>query len=356
MTLDADVYPSSISLGSYAYPASNIANPSSQQSITQQPMMQQPVIQQTHQQSFSPSFLRSSEQPTYPSAPPPSAPPRQSSIGSDDSWNFQSYSTPDPASLTMGSDPFFGAAPPTARNPTRSHGGGHVPRASAPPLSFATSQDSYAGGNYSPSAWDASPSMPPVMRVLSRPVSSYPETPSLVGEPQTASAPVFNPPASTFFMDSGRSAPKTEEELAAERFVRDILTFQRSDGSFHFRDDEELKGSLGPSLFGVVTALRRYLAGDKCPEPTKRLLAVAAAVVALLEEQFAACRALWVLMAGKATDYVTRNARHGRAGRQLLEEARRNVKGMGQVMGEVRDVQARAEDVSVLTSAPIVSL
>ncbi|KAL3958659.1 hypothetical protein ACCO45_006821 [Purpureocillium lilacinum] len=157
-------------------------------------------------------------------------------------------------------------------------------------------------------------------------------------------------------MDSGRSAPKTEEELAAERFVRDILTFQRSDGSFHFRDDEELKGSLGPSLFGVVTALRRYLAGDKCPEPTKRLLAVAAAVVALLEEQFAACRALWVLMAGKATDYVTRNARHGRAGRQLLEEARRNVKGMGQVMGEVRDVQARAEDVSVLTSAPIVSL
>ena len=355
MTLDSDVYPSSISLGSYAYPASNIANPSSQQSITQQPMMQQPVIQQTHQQSFSPSFLRSSEQPTYPSAPPPSAPPRQSSIGSDDSWNFQSYSTPDPASLTMGSDPFFGAAPPTARNPTGSHGGGHVPRASAPPLSFATSQDSYAGGNYSPSAWDASPSMPPVMRV-SRPVSSYPETPSLVGEPQTASAPVFNPPASTFFMDSGRSAPKTEEELAAERFVRDILTFQRSDGSFHFRDDEELKGSLGPSLFGVVTARRRYLAGDKCPEPTKRLLAVAAAVVALLEEQFAACRALWVLMAGKATDYVTRNARHGRAGRQLLEEARRNVKGMGQVMGEVRDVQARAEDVSVLTSAPIVSL
>ncbi|KAK4072838.1 hypothetical protein Purlil1_13231 [Purpureocillium lilacinum] len=186
-------------------------------------------------------------------------------------------------------------------------------------------------------------------------MSGHPDTGSSINGLQTASAPVFNPPASTFLMDSGRSAPKTEEELAAERFVRDILTFQRSDGSFRFRDDEELKGSLGPSFFVVVTALLRYMATDQCPEPTKRLLAVAAAAVALLEEQFAACRALWVLMASKARDYVTRNAPQERAGAQLMEEATRNVKSMGRVMGEVRDVQAWAEHVSVLTTAPVVS-
>ncbi|GJN78589.1 hypothetical protein PLIIFM63780_002098 [Purpureocillium lilacinum] len=168
-----------------------------------------------------------------------------------------------------------------------------------------------------------------------------------------ASAPAYNPSASTFFMDSGRSVPKTEEELAAEGFVRGMLTFQRSDGSFHFRDDEELKSSLGLSFFGVVLALRQYLAGDKLLEQPRRLLAMAATAVVLLEEQFPTCRALWVLMAGKTSEYVTRNARYGHTGAQLMDEARRNVKCIEPVMKEARDVLKRAEDASELTSAPM---
>ncbi|KND91167.1 von Willebrand factor A domain-containing protein [Tolypocladium ophioglossoides CBS 100239] len=167
------------------------------------------------------------------------------------------------------------------------------------------------------------------------------------------SAPVFNPPASSYVIESNRSMPKTEEELAAEELVRGLVGFQMSDGRFVMRDDRDVKEYLGASFLKLLTKLKarlNVLDGDK----DRVEMTATVAVVALLEEQFQGCRALWVLMVGKARDFIAANG-YGGTEEVLLEEAKTGVKQMGSVMEEMERAHELASAVDKVLTAPVVA-
>ncbi|POR37423.1 von Willebrand factor type A domain-containing protein [Tolypocladium paradoxum] len=171
--------------------------------------------------------------------------------------------------------------------------------------------------------------------------------------PSQASAPVFNPPASSYVMESGRSMPKTDEELAAEKLVGHLLGFQKSDGSFVMRDDKDVKAVLGSSFLKLLTKLKARL-NDLDGGKDRAEMTTTVAVVALLEEQFQGCRALWVLMVGKAKDFIAANGYDGTE-EVLLEEAKTGVKRMASVVDEMRRARELASAIDKVVTAPVVA-
>ncbi|KAH6867318.1 von Willebrand factor type A domain-containing protein [Thelonectria olida] len=161
--------------------------------------------------------------------------------------------------------------------------------------------------------------------------------------PAPASAPIFNPPASTSLVQNVNQTAKTPDEVAAEQFIGQLLLVQSYDGRFVFSDNGSVKAALGLPFLVLVTRLRGKL-NDFDP-------AVAIAIVALLEEQFSACRDLWVLMVRKAEDYITRCAL-GPIVEELRQEARQSVKVMGSLIKELKNGDAASETVLELEAAP----
>ncbi|XP_044719858.1 uncharacterized protein HRG_06447 [Hirsutella rhossiliensis] len=169
-----------------------------------------------------------------------------------------------------------------------------------------------------------------------------------------ASAPVYNPPASTFIVENESTESKTAGELAAERLVSSLLVFQKSDGSFVFNSNEKIKTMLGPSFFQIAAGLKTKLAfGDSATaRATVPDAILTVAIVALLEEQFQACQALWVLMVRKAKDYISGCTLNGTA-EELVWEAKQDMRTMGSVMDELKDASAAAGGVDELRTAPM---
>ncbi|PNY26284.1 von Willebrand factor type A domain-containing protein [Tolypocladium capitatum] len=168
-----------------------------------------------------------------------------------------------------------------------------------------------------------------------------------------AYAPVFNPPASSYVMESSRSVPKTEEELAAEKLVRHLLGFQKSDGRFVMRDDRDVKEHLGSSFLKLLTKLKARLNGLDGDQDRVEMTTTVA-VIALLEEQFQGCHALWMLMVGKAMDFVAANS-YGGTEAVLLEEAKAGVQQMGSVMDEMERARELGSAVDQVLVAPVVA-
>ncbi|WZH50426.1 von Willebrand factor type A domain-containing protein [Fusarium acuminatum] len=158
-----------------------------------------------------------------------------------------------------------------------------------------------------------------------------------------ASAPIFNPPASTSLLQNVNQAAKTPDKVAAEQFIGRLLLVQSYDGRFSFSDDESVKTALGLPFLVLVTRLRGKL-NDFDP-------AVAIAIIALLEEQLPGSRDLWVLMVRKAEDYITR-CNLGPIVEELQQEARQGVKLMGSVVKELKDGEAALETVTEIKTAP----
>ncbi|KAL7768446.1 hypothetical protein ACKLNR_002747 [Fusarium oxysporum f. sp. zingiberi] len=161
---------------------------------------------------------------------------------------------------------------------------------------------------------------------------------------EAASAPIFNPPASTSFVRNVRPAAKTPDELAAEQLIRQLVLVQLSDGRFSFPDENHVKTTLGLSFLFLVTSLRRK---SNSFDP-----AVTIAIVALLKEQFQACQDLWVLMVRKAEDYITR-CNLGAIVEELRHKAREGVRSIGSVIKELKDGEIITEAVIELESAPV---
>lgn len=146
--------------------------------------------------------------------------------------------------------------------------------------------------------------------------------------------------------------PKTEEELEAEMLVRDLLGFQKSDGRF-VMNDRDVMESLGSSFLKLLTELKTRM--DALDGKKNRVqMATTVAVVALLEEQFQGCRALWVLMAGKAKDFIAANGYLG-AEAVLLEEAKTGLKRMGSVVSEMKRSRELAASIDEVLTAPVVA-
>lgn len=158
------------------------------------------------------------------------------------------------------------------------------------------------------------------------------------------SAPVFNPPASTSLLRNVGVVAKSAEEIVAEEFVRGLLVFQKSDGCFAF-NEKTVKTILGPSFLGVVTGLKAKL--DVFD------IIVTIALVALLEEQFRICQALWVLMVRKAKDYISACSL-GPNEDALMQEARNRIKLIPSVMQEIKNVENAVATAIELEIAPIV--
>ncbi|KAJ3548385.1 hypothetical protein NM208_g1043 [Fusarium decemcellulare] len=161
---------------------------------------------------------------------------------------------------------------------------------------------------------------------------------------EAASAPIFNPPASTSLVRDVRPVAKSPDELAAEQFIRQLVLVQLPDGRFSFSDDDSVKATLGLPFLCLVTSLRRKLNSFD--------LAVTIAVVSLLEEQFQGCQDLWVLMVRKASDYIT-GCNQGAIVEELQQEARQGVRSMGSVLKELKDGEVATEAVTELERAPI---
>ncbi|KAF9767978.1 hypothetical protein IL306_014785 [Fusarium sp. DS 682] len=161
---------------------------------------------------------------------------------------------------------------------------------------------------------------------------------------EAASAPIFNPPASTSLVQYLRPAAKSPDELAAEQLIRQLVLVQLSDGRFSFSDEDGVKTTLGLSFLFLVTSLRRKINSF---DP-----AVTIAIVALLKEQFHACQDLWVLMVRKAEDYITR-CNLGAIVEELQHEAREGVRSIGSVIKELKDGEVITEAVIELESAPV---
>jgi len=158
------------------------------------------------------------------------------------------------------------------------------------------------------------------------------------------SAPVFNPPASTFLLQNVGVVAKPAEEIVAEEFVRGLLVFQKSDGCFAF-NEKTVKTILGPSFLGVVTGLKAKL------DVFDTIVTIA--LVALLEEQFRICQALWVLMVRKAKDYISACSL-GPNEDVLMQEARNRIKSIPSVMQEIKNVENAVATAIELEIAPIV--
>jgi hypothetical protein len=158
-------------------------------------------------------------------------------------------------------------------------------------------------------------------------------------------APVFNPPASTSLLQNVGPAAKTPEETASEEFVHGLLIFQKSDGCFAFGNESTVKKALGPSFLSVVIGLKANL--DVFDT------VVTVALVALLEEQFQICQALWVLMVQKARDYISACSL-GPTADVLMQEARGYMKSIPLVMQEIKDAESAAATAIELEIAPIV--
>jgi hypothetical protein len=158
-------------------------------------------------------------------------------------------------------------------------------------------------------------------------------------------APVFNPPASTSLLQHVGVAAKTAEETAAEEFVRGLLVFQKSDGCFAFSNEKTVKTTLGSSFLSVVTGLEAKL------DVFDTIVTIA--LVALLEEQFQICQALWVLMVRKAKDYISACSL-GPSADALMQEARNRIKSIPSVMQEIKNVENAVATAIELEIAPIV--
>ncbi|KAF5010898.1 hypothetical protein FDECE_2966 [Fusarium decemcellulare] len=161
---------------------------------------------------------------------------------------------------------------------------------------------------------------------------------------EAASAPIFNPPASTSLVRDVRPVVKSPDELAAEQFIRQLVLVQLPDGRFSFSDDNSVKATLGLPFLCLVTSMRRKLNSF---DP-----AVTIAIVTLLEEQFHGCQDLWVLMVRKASDYIT-GCNLGAVVEELQQEARQGVRSMGSVLKELKDGEVATEAVTELDRAPV---
>jgi hypothetical protein len=159
---------------------------------------------------------------------------------------------------------------------------------------------------------------------------------------EAASAPIFNPPASTSLIQNVRAA-KSADELAAEQFVRQLVLVQLSDGRFSFSDDHSVKTTMGLPFLCLVTSMRSKLNYFDT--------AVTIAIVALLEEQFQCCQDLWALMVRKAADYIT-GCNLGTILEELQQKARQGVRSMGSVLKQVQDSMVAIETSTELLSAP----
>jgi hypothetical protein len=118
---------------------------------------------------------------------------------------------------------------------------------------------------------------------------------------QTASAPLFNLPASTALLSAQRHTPKSDQDRYGEQVVWDLLAFQSFDGSFKVDSLDQLK-DLGHEFALTVRKLEFDIHFQ---------VAMSIAIVVLLEEKFQFCRDLWVLMRDKARAYVDQNLPHG---------------------------------------------
>ncbi|KAM5365039.1 hypothetical protein ACJZ2D_011175 [Fusarium nematophilum] len=205
-----------------------------------------------------------------------------------------------------------------------------------------TNYDLYAPSK-SNAAQDLVPDIPVTLQQRTPPVFQPPSF-GYNSTSAAASTPIFNPPASTSLVRDFSSAAKAPDELAAEKFIRQLVLLQLSDGRFCFSDDDSVKATLGLPFMCLVARLKsKLIAFD---------LAVTIAIVALLEEQFQGCRDLWALMVRKAADYITR-CNLGPIGEELEQESRQGVKSMGSVMKEVKDGEVAIEAVTELENAPI---
>ncbi|RKK76446.1 hypothetical protein BFJ68_g18032 [Fusarium oxysporum] len=159
---------------------------------------------------------------------------------------------------------------------------------------------------------------------------------------EAASAPIFNPPASTSLLWNVRAA-KSADELAAEQFIRQLVLVQLSDGRFSFSDDHSVKTTMGLPFLCLVTSMRSKLS---YLDPV-----VTIAIVALLEEQFQCCQDLWALMVRKAADYIT-GCNLGTILEELQQKARQGVRSMGSVLKDVQDSMVVIDTSTELLSAP----
>ncbi|KAH7075142.1 von Willebrand factor type A domain-containing protein [Paraphoma chrysanthemicola] len=159
-----------------------------------------------------------------------------------------------------------------------------------------------------------------------------------------ASAPAYNPPASTSLLRDVGAAAKTAEEIAAENFVRGLLAFQRSDGRFEFSHEVTIEATLGSSFLSVVTELNVKLNAFNT--------SVTIALVVLLEEQFQICEGLWTLMVRKAKEYI-RAGSLGSTADELMSEARSRMKSIPPVMNDLDTIPSRAPIATELETAPI---
>ncbi|KAF5700264.1 von Willebrand factor type A domain-containing protein [Fusarium mundagurra] len=184
----------------------------------------------------------------------------------------------------------------------------------------------------------------PFIPLMAQPSPNYAQfvEHSLNSEGPLASAPIFNPPASTSLLQNVNQAAKSPDKVAAEQFIGRLLV-QTYDGRFSFPDNEGVKAALGLPFLAIVTRLRGKL---NLFDPT-----VAIAIIALLEEQFSGCWDLWVLMVRKAKDYITR-CNLGPIVEELQQAARQGVKLMGSVIKELKDGEAALESVTELKTAP----
>lgn len=114
---------------------------------------------------------------------------------------------------------------------------------------------------------------------------------------------------------------------------------------------------LGPSFLQVAAELRTKLPvrdlGEAVAKPRGTLpdTIVTVVVVALLEEQFQACKALWVLMVRKARAYLLGHLLSGTV-EELVWRARQHLANFASIAREMKDASVMKGAVDILQSAP----
>lgn len=118
----------------------------------------------------------------------------------------------------------------------------------------------------------------------------------------------------------------TVDTVAGRAFVKKVIQYQQSNGSFVFPSDDKIMAVLGDEFYGKLT---------NALADVPRIIAVTALLLELLEAQFEPCRGLWVLVVDKARTFVESQAgelkklKGAMTPAEVLAQARRVALGMG---------------------------